>query len=175
MAAKAPFNFGWFFFSMRGRISRLAFFSFVGLTWVLQAGSDQAITWLLRTTNDLPSAVRTYDFGLLPMIGLVLLWPQVCATVKRLHDLGWPAILVMPAFGPLLMALVLIAFPLSAAFQHLPKEEIGHRVVSSTSGSIMVEHACLIYLSLLYLALSLIPGQRAPNRHGPSPLAPYAA
>ena len=91
------------------------------------------------------------------LVGFVLLWPQVCINVKRLHDMGrtgW--LLLIPA--AITLTCLAVGFIMGSGMEAPPPRP--------APGPLAI--AALVSLGFL-LWVGLTPGQSAANRFGEAP------
>ena len=101
-------------FSFRGRINRLQYFlgNFaVGGALALLAG--MLITFIELAPTSRPSLVMVWDAVFLVFAGPLALWSGVSLQARRLRDIGWEPLIVMPIW---VGALVLAGFAAQAGF-----------------------------------------------------------
>lgn len=109
--------------------------------------------------------------GLIPVVGavasLVLIYPWVCLTAKRLHDLGRSGWLVLIAAVP---AAVSGAFALFTAMAASSLATIGVAMASAGLALTVSTLALLVSLGFL-LWVGLKPGEATANAYGAAPAA----
>ncbi len=129
------------FFSARGRIARRDFW--IGFVFVMIASG---------ALNLIPGNAGK-------VIGLLVLWPQVCIHAKRLHDMGRTAWLMLIPF------LITVACTFVAAMTGVA----GATDAAAMLGLGLIVLAAVVGLSFL-LWVGLTKGTPGPNRFGEAPV-----
>ncbi len=174
-AAKPPFRFWRFFFSLRGRVSRLAIWAFVlpgkVVAWAAEylvrrdyyvPAMNAYIATVKSDVADTHRAEQAFTHTAIIMtsvelLSFLLIWPFFALIVKRLHDIGWRGLFALPILLPALYAVVAGALQ---AVNHL------HRVNLPVGPAFTVDY---YYVWALVLLLAILPGKTAANRYGPDP------
>jgi uncharacterized membrane protein YhaH (DUF805 family) len=158
-----------FLFSPYGRMSRKTYW----LNWILPYIGVSIVVTLL-------------DFAIFPIdpvsgqpppvfqtiTGLILLWPSLATTTKRLHDRG------MTGWWQLAPAIAIVPLAGAAYWYYTAKMTGADPVTGSPVVMIMILVLSLIALAVtLYLVVHtlFLRGQTGDNRYGPDPLAPNQA
>ena len=147
------YDFASAMFSFNGRLRRQHFW----ISWLILFGVG-FITGLIPIIGSL--------------IGLVLIWPNVAITVKRLHDMGktgWFAVIPWVAnivgFIMIISAVGMSIFTNPQAF-----ENEDPAAMMSMLGSMMGGVAILLLANLAFLLwIGITDSQRGDNRFGPNP------
>ena len=166
--SQAKFRFWWFFFSLKGRVTRVPFAVFLLSTRLaLEAGSF-IITQAVSNDN-IPLKSGLYLF--LGLIGIVLLWPQFSVLTKRLHDISlpfWPALLY---FVPKASQLAFLYFWQAQSRINALATPTSAEVQFNIWASMLIPALNVgVWIGLLVLAF--IPGTQGRNRYGPHPHRP---
>ena len=91
-------NFLWFYFSLKGRISRLAYWAYFILPPVIAGAMAAIIVYYFKIspTPETKSLIET-------VVTLLFLWPSIAVQAKRWHDLNksgwWVLINLIPIVG----------------------------------------------------------------------------
>lgn len=129
-----------FLLSPRGRVGRSAYFSFSAIVWIYGVALEFG-----GGLSGLPMIEAVIVVGFY----VLLLWPRLCVTAKRLHDIGlsaaWAAIILVPD------ALWLID------------------QVSPFPGLRTVWRVCGLLGVLFVVGLVVMPGKKTENRFGQVP------
>lgn len=146
-------NWGQLFFSFEGRTRRSHFW----IAWLILLGVGVVLGWL-------------------PLLGMLLsillIWPNLAITVKRLHDMGRSGWLVLIPWvlglGALIAGFSIVGFSLilnQAAF-----EAEDPAVIIGTMGPAMLLFLASIVVNLAFLLwIGLTDSQPGDNRYGPNP------
>ncbi len=106
------------------------------------------------------AAVNLFQSGVSHVLGLVLLWPQVCIHAKRLHDIGRSAWLLLVPFSVSLIALAVIILNSGPAL-----------FVDGAGDGTLTTAACLVVMVLDGVGflswVGLSAGDPEANRYGP--------
>ncbi|GGZ41638.1 DUF805 domain-containing protein [Asticcacaulis endophyticus] len=147
-----------FLFSLSGRVARLPFIAFViGVKLAIEA-----IGYAQRQYMP-PLPIDDMMIAAIPgVITLVLMWPLFAVTVKRLHDIEWPAVLALVQFIPLIG--IVIFFTRSQYYT----ADAEHLARMFEWAGIGLNIMALISFGL-FLLLAVIPGVNRTNRFGPPP------
>ncbi len=103
-----------------------------------------------------------------PILGFVLLWPQICIHAKRLHDMGWSAWIMLVPFGVTVISMILVVANGGAALLTAPPAE--------AFASPAMDAARLYFLIALLFGLAFLlwvglsKGNPRDNRFGRAPL-----
>jgi uncharacterized membrane protein YhaH (DUF805 family) len=150
------------YFSANGRISRKTYW----LNWLLPVIGLQivaAVLDVLFSPVDPSSGERIGIFGAL--LALILFWPSIAMTAKRLHDRGMT--------GWWQIAPISVIIPAVAAYWYLNKPDAASAPVDPLVGSavgialIVIVAFVVLYPAINTLFLRGLPG---PNKYGPDPL-----
>lgn len=100
------------------------------------------------------------------IIGLLLLWPQVCIHAKRLHDMGHSGWLMLIPFGVSVLAGgIAVATGGAAIFAG------GYEAAGAAMGAALLAFGLAFLVGLGFLLwVGLTPSQPGDNRFGPAPL-----
>ncbi|WKL56146.1 DUF805 domain-containing protein [Asticcacaulis sp. ZE23SCel15] len=147
-----------FLFSLSGRVARLPFIAFViGVKLAIEA-----IGYAQRQYMP-PLPIDDMMIAAIPgVITLILMWPLFAVTVKRLHDIEWPAVLALVQFIPLIG--IVIFFTRSQYYT----ADAEHLARMFEWAGIGLNIMALISFGL-FLLLAVIPGVNRTNRFGPPP------
>src|SRR5262245_49616564 len=146
----------WLLFSFRGRIPRKWYWLAQAILW-----APAIVETLVTYSPALPKQPEP-PAPLLTVLNLVLWFPALAVTVKRLNDRGHPVwvagIWVASFFAPVLSAYL-------AAYLGLLTDPM-------TWGRLVwgLFVFTLIVWAWFFIDLGLLPGERGPNRYGPDPL-----
>ncbi|MDC7675606.1 DUF805 domain-containing protein [Asticcacaulis machinosus] len=147
-----------FLFSLSGRVARLPFLLFViGAKLMIEAIGYAQRRYMPALTYD--DIMLTAIPGI---ITLILMWPLFAVTVKRLHDIEWPAVLALVQFIPLIGIAI---FFTRSQFYTADAEHLARMFELAGIG---LNIMALISLGLFVL-LAIIPGVNRTNRFGPPP------
>ncbi len=167
MAAKPPFKFWSFLFSLRGRVSRRAYALFeLPATALLLLVGQVAIPAIMmamanRAHTDL--ALINLLMGLSTVLNFALMWPRFAVLVKRMHDAGLPWFCAATLLLPLALA------PL-AYFDGMQVVRSGYYHPTALTYALGVANIGLFWLNLaLIIGFSFIPTRSAGHRYGPDP------
>ncbi|ESQ91694.1 hypothetical protein ABAC460_04975 [Asticcacaulis sp. AC460] len=163
MAAKAPFIFWSFFFSTRGRVSRVPFAIFqIPILLILFVVAWMVVPHLLqqRGVTDKSWMVVSAVNG---VVSVLLMWPRFSVTVKRLHDVGWPWWPAVPILLPLLNSLA------AGVANYLDASSDFQTMYGRWAGFYWIGNGLALYAVGLVFALALLPGDRDGNRYGQAP------
>lgn len=110
----------------------------------------------------------SFVLGFIPIIGailgLVLIWPQVCIHAKRLHDMGRTAWLILIPMAVSLMAMIVVV----AAGGVAALSGDASAVSGAAFGMIGLALLVSLLVSLAFLAwVGLTPSQPGDNQFGP--------
>lgn len=147
-----------FLFSLNGRVARLPFLVFVlGVKLAIEAiGYGQRHYMPPLPIDDMMLA------AIPGIITLILMWPLFAVTVKRLHDIEWPAALALVQFIPLIG---IVIFFTRSQYYTADAEHLARMFELAGVGLNIV---ALVSLGLFVL-LAVIPGVNRTNRFGPPP------
>lgn len=99
------------------------------------------------------------------LVGLALIYPQVCVQAKRLHDMGHTAWLMLIPFGVTILAMIMAMVSGGAAMFSGDYASAG----AAMGGALLaLSLAGLVSLGFL-LWIGLTPSQAGDNRFGPQP------
>lgn len=88
-------DWAWLFFSFEGRINRAKFWLGIVILW--------AVVWILALIA--AAANSGFLWGLVGILGIVLIWPSLALSIKRWHDRNksgwWVLIGLVPIIGGL--------------------------------------------------------------------------
>jgi uncharacterized membrane protein YhaH (DUF805 family) len=88
-------DWAWLFFSFEGRINRAKFWLGIVVLW--------AIVWVLAIIA--AAANSGFLWGLVAILGVVIIWPSLALSIKRWHDRNksgwWVLIGLVPIIGGL--------------------------------------------------------------------------
>ena len=167
---KPPFRFWNFFFSLNGRVSRLAMWTFI-LPWRLLAFA--ALLGLQAWSHAVPMTLKADHTPNYPawyllqagigLFSLFMAWPTFAVRFKRLHDVRLTG---LPALVTILPITVQMVFSSGLIF-------MATKVLPHGAHSLGIIATAIVWL--LDLALAVVPGTRGPNRYGPDPLASSGA
>ena len=153
---RPPFHFWRFFFSLRGRVSRVPFAAFM---LPVKAFFFFAVTAaehsFLATRQDL-----TLIF--LGVLKWLITWPSLALTFKRLHDCNLPGLMALVIFSPAVVN----------AIQTINEVIAIHHGAAPNVSSVLYNGASNAFfygLWIFALGLALFPGSKGPNRFGPDP------
>ncbi|ESQ76350.1 DUF805 domain-containing protein [Asticcacaulis sp. AC402] len=161
MAAKAPFKFWSFFFSTRGRVSRVQFSLFEIPALLMLLAVPWIVVPLLQQQRGVTDSSWMIVSAAAGLVTLLMMWPRFSVAVKRLHDLGWAWWPALPILLPLLNSLaagVANYLDVSSDFQ----TEYGR-----WAGFYWIGNGLGFYTIGLIVALALLPGSKEENRYGP--------
>ena len=150
-------NLWTFYTSLQGRISKRTF-----LLWVFL---PIAVTRFLASTIDtalygVPSSLSELGGPWESAQLLLMFWPGVAGTVKRLHDLEINAKHVGGMYGAWAVAIALFLF-----------NRTGSNVVTPGLMAAMVTAVlAIIYTLYVFIPCCFKPGIEGPNSYGPDPL-----
>jgi uncharacterized membrane protein YhaH (DUF805 family) len=135
--------------SPRGRLPRAAYWArYAAPILLLEAGAVLVDRWLTPGTLEVLPARH--------LMALVLAWPAVAGTLKRMHDL---------AYSAWTLTVVVIGVPIAVAVA---------KVVPSLgpAGLVLGVPALTLALGALWVTVRVAAarGTVGPNRHGPDPL-----
>ncbi len=165
---KRPFRFWSFFFSTKGRVSRVPYALVVPLTYGVIVVVEIFVPRMLFHLGNMQTLglfTNTLDFCI-----LVLLWPQFVIGSRRLKDVNlplWPAILIFTPLLVFIASILLDIYNTSA-----PALEPSSLV---TDYSIQIINGLKVFILIAMCVLALIPGTKGANRYGPDPLNPDQA
>lgn len=156
------------FFSLHGRIGRGRFWlGLLGLGVVTTALAAYLLSEVFGQSYDAlqPAALAKPAQQLMALVSIILLYPLLAVTVKRLHDRGrgaWSAL-------PVVLAGLL---PAAAVMGGLAGR--AGDVVAGRGSPLEIIGVALFGLMLLVIVIDLgfLPGQKGVNRFGPDPRAP---
>lgn len=142
----------WFLFSLKGRVSRVPFVVFIltclGVIYIsrfMEASDDLSMLPILTTL----------------MVIILLIWPIFSVMTKRLHDISKKSLWALPvALSPAILIFFSIFYTMMGFLNPYPENEW---LLSSPP------FLFLGYISVLTVALALLPGTKGANRFGPSP------
>ena len=159
---KQPFHFWRFFFSLKGRTTRLPFVAFFLPYKLIFLGASMLIDANIYGTLSLQSvAAAMYARNALNILNILLLWPVFSITFRRLHDIGLSGLLGLIWFAPAIVnaAVFALLMPATASnpFAMLP---------------LILKSVCFYTLWAFTLTLALWPGTKGPNKYGPDPRQP---
>lgn len=153
---KQPFHFWRFFFSLKGRTSRLPFAAFILPCKIFFLGMPILIR--LNANTNGASAVPM-QVAVIGAIHLAVLWPMFAVIFKRLHDIGFTGLLGLIGLAPMCLAATISFLQIRAGMAgqdlHLPWAGI------LTNTLLCAMWACA-------LALALWPGNKGSNKYGSS-------
>ncbi len=151
-----PFHFWRFFFSLRGRVSRVPFAAFTLPVKALFFFAVTAAGHIFVTTR------QDLALILLGVLKWLVIWPSFALTFKRLHDCNLPGLIALALFAPAAVT----------AVQTVGEILTIHQGVAPTAHSVVFGGASNIFfygLWLFALGLALYPGTKGANRYGPDP------
>jgi len=180
--AKPAFRFWSFFFSLKGRVSRVPIWAFVlPVKAVLQLASFALLFYehevrrsFLRTAPSSGSAPAIFNhYQDLRIVGLVfgliawlMFWPIFALLFKRLHDAGWLGLFALPV--PLSFVYI-IAMAIFRILHHNTMPDPNLALYTS-----WILGAIKVYGWTLAIILAVLPGMHGTNRFGPAPGQPPA-
>ncbi|WP_374571799.1 DUF805 domain-containing protein [Phenylobacterium sp.] len=113
------------------------------------------------------------------IIGLLLIWPQVCLGAKRLHDMGRTAWLMLVPFAVAVVCMTLAVTIAGAGFVAalvLGASQAGHAAAGSALAGLGAASAIMslaMFAGLGFLLwVGLTPTEPNENRYGPVPPLP---
>lgn len=116
--------------------------------------------------------VASIVLGAIPVIGqiigLLLIWPQVCVHAKRLHDMGRTAWLILIPFVVTIAAMGFVAVTGGLALMGAAGEDYETAAGAGAASGLAILVAFLVGVGFL-LWVGLSPGQAGPNRFGEEP------
>lgn len=126
---------------------------------------DRPTFWIGFAIIFASSIVLNFIPFLGPLIGLALLWPQICVHTKRLHDMGRSGWLMLaPAAFSMLAGGFAVANGGVAVFAG-----IGSQAAAAALGSVMLAFTLAFLVGLGFLLwVGFSPSQPGDNRYGPS-------
>lgn len=141
------------FISFDGRIRRTHF----GIAWLILLGVSVVAGWIPILGG---------------LISLVLIWPNLAISVKRLHDMGHTGWLVaipwVVSIGGFIAAMAMMGFSAFANFQSLENEDPA--AVLALIGPAFGVFGLITLICLgFFLWILLTPGRPGSNRFGPNP------
>lgn len=158
--------------SFRGRIGRQTFWlAYMLPLFLLSLVISGAIGWMTVRTGGKPgSADALGNLLASPLVNLLLLWPSLAGTVKRLHDRGrsgwW--VVVFWLLGILPWIALVVAFFAGVAMHG--------RIAGSGQGLLALAAGLGILGTIvalwMFIELGFLRGTPGPNRFGPDPLGP---
>ena len=167
--SQAKFRFWWFFFSLKGRVTRVPVWYFVLPLHVIFLTFD-IVSRIVPQNSDKILFENPWFIAGLALAGfyVLLCWPIFAIVVKRLHDIGLSGMAALPCLYPLL---IILALGLSESMYHSGIDIFEYIPFFRTDDYAQyVLSAYYIYASILILASALIPGNKASNRYGNSVL-----
>ncbi|MFT4075344.1 MAG: DUF805 domain-containing protein [Asticcacaulis sp.] len=153
------FHFWAFFFSLKGRVTRLPF----ALTVLPFKLFFACVPHVMRAYS-LPVSSVTMVLGIITICHLIVLWPLFAVTFKRLHDVGLSGFLALLASVPGILNFIASFIQSRALLDHAYNPTL-HWTLMATTIAFYTISACT-------LALALWPGNKGPNQYGPSPRQP---
>lgn len=161
-------NFGQFYFSPSGRISRSQY-------WLRFMLPYFAISFGLQIAAEIvgeKSAAHSLISGLLTLFSLVVLWPSIAVLVKRIHDRGKPGWICLLLYIPVILFSILLVVWLAGA---IAAAATGSAFAIPPLGALGM---IVIMLAVTSLAVSLwffiefgcMRGTIGANRYGPDPV-----
>lgn len=109
--------------------------------------------------------------GLIPVVGVIALWPHIAMRTKRLHDMG------LSGWLQILPVVLIVLANLFATFLMIaPMFGLVGLLLTRLSPLTVPVYALAILIDFLFFAwLAGTPGQAGPNRYGADPHDPNAA
>lgn len=107
-----------------------------------------------------------------PILGFVMLWPQICIHAKRLHDMGWSAWIMLVPAAVTLTCMILVAINGGAALLTAPPAEAFAVAALPEMDAARLYLAIAMLFGLAFLLwVGLSKGNRRDNRFGRAPLS----
>lgn len=147
-----------FLFSLNGRVARLPFIVFViGVKLMIEALGYAQRQFMPPLPID-----DSLILAIPGILTLILMWPLFAVTVKRLHDIEWPAVLALVQFIPIIG---IVIFFTRSQYYTADAEHLARMFEVANFGLNIV---ALMSFGL-FLLLAVIPGVNRTNRFGPPP------
>lgn len=120
----------------------------------------------------------SFVLGMVPilgqLIGLALIWPQVCIHAKRLHDMGRSAWLILAPFGVTIVCMILagvtggMAMLSGGLLSEAGAEAVGSGAAMAGFGMVFLFMSAAMLVGLAFLLwIGLTPSQPGENQYGP--------
>ena len=163
--SQAKFRFWWFFFSLKGRVTRVPIVFFVLPFHVVFLAFDIVSRIVPRNTDKILFENPWFIAGvMLFAINILLNWPIFALLVKRLHDFGLTGIIALPCLYPIFITIAAGTWGLLHESHTIrPEFDPGFRIGDYAQYILSTYY---IYTSILILASALIVGNRGNNRYG---------
>ena len=111
------------------------------------------------------------------IVGLLLIWPQVCIHAKRLHDMGKTAWLMLIPFAVMAVAMsvaiatVGVSLFSAAMLSHAGSDAAAAGTALAGLGAVWTACGLSMLVAVGFLLwVGLTPGQPGENRYGPAPV-----
>ena len=140
-------------FSFNGRLRRQHFW----ISWLILLGVSVVTGWIPIIGG---------------LIGLVLIWPNLAISVKRLHDMGKTGWFVVIPWVATIIGFIMIISAVGMAIFTNPQafESEDPTVALSMLGSMMGGFAVMGLVGLAFLLwIGITDSQRGDNKFGPNP------
>ena len=140
-------------FSFNGRLRRQHFW----ISWLILFGVSIVTGWLPIIGG---------------LIGLVLIWPNLAISVKRLHDMGKSGWFVVIPYVAMIIGFIMIISAVGMAIFTNPQafENEDPAAALSMVGSMMGGFAVMGLVGLAFLLwIGITDSQRGDNKFGPNP------
>ncbi len=168
----------WLFFSFEGRISRLYWWSGAIFVELVSMSLTTALLWLMGGDptfywNDQPPNARTALAEIIAF--LVTLRAALSIDIKRIHDRGRSAYLLVPLYLMILTLIALDATESNPLFSWPDEQELHAAFPVFLLARICLVIAFLVYIVWLVFELGFRKGESGTNRYGPDPRTPLTA
>ncbi|WP_312065673.1 DUF805 domain-containing protein [Brevundimonas sp.] len=147
------YDFASAMFSFNGRLRRQHFW----ISWLILLGVSIVTGWLPIIGG---------------LIGLVLIWPNLAISVKRLHDMGKSGWFVVIPYVAMIIGFIMIISAVGMAIFTNPQafENEDPAAALSMVGSMMGGFAVMGLVGLAFLLwIGITDSQRGDNKFGPNP------